>query len=403
MGILNISRVWVLNGLIWLIKKTGIFYNTPINLNYWWNFGVLSFFFLIIQIVTGLVLSMFYDPSVLNAFASVSYINNELYYGWWVRLVHANGASFFFLCVYIHFFRGFFYGSFLYPRQMLWISGVVMYILMVVIAFLGYVLPWGQMSYWAAMVITSLLAAIPLIGSDLVFLVWGGFTIDNASLHRFYALHFGLPFILVLLSVIHVMLLHERGSSNPVGVQNPYDNVGFTPIYLLKDFLGILLMLWFFFFFLFVVPDYFGHTLNYQEANFLVTPPHIVPEWYLLFYYAILRSIPGKLMGLLIMASSLLIILLLPFILSMHIIRSGSFKPVFKICFWLFLFDTFLLGWVGGSPVIEPFLGIGLRLTVFYFVIVLVFMPLSGYFDRFIYDTYVHIDRCLRSKFNVYF
>jgi len=370
------------------LKDSYIFYKTPTNLTYWWNFGVLSLYFLIIQIVTGIFLAMFYDPSILYAFSSIMYINNEIYYGWWIRGLHANGASFFFLCVYLHMFRGLYYGSFLYPRQLLWKTGVILFLLMIITAFLGYVLPWGQMSFWGAMVITSLLSAIPLVGNDIVFLLWGGFTIDDATLHRFYSLHFFLPFIILALSIIHISLLHEAGSTNPTGIPSMLETIPFTPYFILKDILSILIFLVIIMYLNYSAPDMLGHTLNYQIANFLVTPPHIVPEWYLLFFYAILRSIPSKFLGFVAMIASIVILIFLPYIFKNAIIRSGSFRPVHKIFFWIFLFNCWLLAWIGGIPVMEPYLTVGRWLSFLYFFFLLILFPLAIFIDRIIYDSY---------------
>jgi len=370
------------------LKDSYIFYKTPMNLTYWWNFGVLSLYFLIIQLVTGIFLAMFYDPSILYAFSSIMYINNEIYYGWWIRGLHANGASFFFISVYLHMFRGIYYGSFLYPRQLLWKTGVILFLLMIITAFLGYVLPWGQMSFRGAMVITSLLSAIPLVGNDIVFLLWGGFTIDDATLHRFYSLHFFLPFIILALSIIHISLLHEAGSTNPTGVPSMLETIPFTPYFILKDILSILVFLIIIMYLNYSTPDLLGHALNYQIANFLVTPPHIVPEWYLLFFYAILRSIPGKLSGFVIMVASIIILIFLPYIMKNAIIRSGSFRPVHKFFFWIFIFNCWLLAWIGGIPVMEPYLTIGRILSFLYFFFLLVLFPLAIFIDRTIYDSY---------------
>jgi quinol-cytochrome oxidoreductase complex cytochrome b subunit len=370
------------------LKHNYIYYKTPTNFTYWWNFGVLSLYFLVIQILTGVFLAMFYDPSIIYAFSSIMFINNEIYYGWWIRSLHSNGASFFFLCVYFHMFRGIYYGSFLYPRQLLWKSGIIIFLLMVVTAFLGYVLPWGQMSFRGAMVITSLLSSIPLIGNDIVFLLWGGFTIEDATLHRFYALHFLLPFILLFLSIIHVSLLHETGSTNPLGLPSMYEIIPFSPYFILKDVLSILIFLIFLLYINFSYPDILGHTLNYQMANFLVTPPHIVPEWYLLFFYAILRSIPNKLLGFVVMILSIVVLLIIPYIMKNNIIRSGSFRPSHKFFFWIFLVVCILLSWIGGIPVIEPYLTVGRILTVLYFILVLICFPLSNIIDKLAYEKY---------------
>lgn len=334
---------------------------------------------------------MFYNPSILMAFKSIMFLNNEIYYGWWLRTLHANGASFFFFCTYLHMFRGLYYGSFLFPRQLLWNSGVILFILMIITAFLGYVLPWGQMSFWAAMVITSLLAAIPLIGSDLIFLIWGGFSIEDATLHRFYSLHFTLPFVILLVAVLHIAFLHETGSSNPLGLASIYENVPFSTYYILKDLLSIFIILILFFFIIFVVPDMLGHTINYQKANFLVTPPHIVPEWYLLFFYAILRSVPSKLLGFFFMICSLLVLFLLPYLMKNSLIRSTVFKPWHKLWFWIFVVDCILLSWIGGVPVLEPFLTIGRFLSFLYFLIILVLFPIGAFIEKLIYDSYIFL------------
>jgi len=280
----SMSRFWLKGLGNYFIKISGIFYRSPLNLNYWWNFGSLALYFLIIQIITGIVLAMFYNPSAYLAYYIIMELNNDIYYGWLIRSIHANGASFFFLCVYLHMFRGIYYGSFAYPRQSLWITGMIIFVLMIITAFLGYILPWGQMSFWAAMVITSLLAVIPEIGADLIFLLWGGYSIHDATLHRFYSLHFAFPFLILIISIIHLFLLHEFGSNNPLGLNSELDWIPFSPYYLLKDCLSLMIILIIFCYIVFAIPDLLGHPINYEKANFLVTPPHIVPEWYLLFF-----------------------------------------------------------------------------------------------------------------------
>jgi len=260
---------------------------------------------------------------------------------------------------------------------------------MIATAFLGYVLPWGQMSFWAAMVITSLVASIPIIGSDIVFLLWGGFSIEDATLHRFYALHFFLPFIILYISLIHISILHEAGSTNPLGIPSIYENIPFTPYYTLKDALSILVIIFIILYINYKYPDILGHTINYQIANFLVTPPHIVPEWYLLFFYAVLRSIPNKLLGLLAFIISIVVLILMPYIMKHSIIRSGSFRPLYKLCFWLLLVTCILLSWIGGIPVIEPFLTIGRLLSILYFFIILVLFPLCVFIDKVVYNLYI--------------
>jgi len=379
-------RFWKRSLLFIIAKITGIFYDSPTNTSYAWNFGFLALIFLMMQIVTGILLAMFYNPSAQLAYEVIMYINNEVYYGWWLRLIHANGASWFFLVVYIHMFRGIYYGSYTYPRQLLWMSGVILWVLMVATAFLGYVLPWGQMSFWAAMVITNLLSALPLIGADLIYLLWGGFSISDASLHRFYSLHFTLPFVLLFLSIIHIALLHEFGSNNKLGIQSRVDKVPFTPYYMLKDIFSLIFVLWILSLIVFTVPDLLGHSDNYNKANFLVTPAHIVPEWYFLPLYAVLRSVTHKLIGVLLLALSILVVLLLPYICKYQIIRSTSFRPIHGIFFWFFTVNCLLLGWIGGLPVEEPYLTLGQLFTTMHFVIVVLFFPISTLIDIMVYQ-----------------
>lgn len=385
------------NLFFWSIKVTAIFYGSPTNFNNWWNFGFLSFFFLISQIITGIFLAMFYSPDIELAYSSIIHLNNDIYFGWWLRSLHSNGASFFFAVVYIHMFRGLYYGSFAYPRQLLWVSGMVLLILMIITAFLGYILPWGQMSFWGAMVITSLFASIPYIGNDLIFLLWGGFSIENATLHRFYSLHFALPFVILIVSIIHFFFLHEYGSNNPLGISSSLDNIPMAPYYYLKDLLSIILFLFIFIFLVFFFPDFLGHFLNYEKANFLITPIHIVPEWYFLPFYAVLRSVTSKLLGICLLACVFLVLFLLPFYLKL-LIRSSSFKPISAFVFWLFFFDCMLLSWIGGMPAIDPYINIGFYLTIFYFFTLLVLFPLANWFDFFLYDVYL-----LQSKQEIYF
>ena len=366
-----------------------LYYKSPTNQTYWWNFGGLAFYCLIVQILTGVFLSMYYDPSILYSYSSIMYINNEIYYGWFIRSLHANGASFFFLCVYIHMFRGLYYGSFFYPRQLLWSTGLLLFFLMIVTAFLGYVLPWGQMSFRAAIVITNLLAALPFIGNDIVVLLWGGFSIEDATLHRFYALHFFIPFIILFLSIIHMSILHEAGSSNPLGIPLIYEVIPFSPYYILKDCLSIFIVIFLSLYINIAFPDILGHTINYQIANFLVTPPHIVPEWYLLFFYAVLRSIPNKVLGLIAFIISILALLLIPYIMKNSIIRSSAYRPLHKIFFWIFIIVCILLSWIGGIPVMEPYLYIGRLLSICYFSLLLIIFPLVAYLDKLIYLFYL--------------
>jgi ubiquinol-cytochrome c reductase cytochrome b subunit len=372
--------------LNWIIKISAIFYQSPPNLNYWWNFGSLSFYFLIIQIVTGIFLAMFYNPSAYLAYYIIMELNNEIYYGWLLRSLHANGASFFFLCVYLHMLRGIYYGSFAYPRQSLWISGMIIFILMIVTAFLGYILPWGQMSFWAAMVITSLLAVIPLIGADLIFLLWGGFSIHDATLHRFYSLHFAFPFLILILTIVHLFLLHEFGSNNPLGITAFLDWIPFSPYYILKDCLMIFVFLILICYIIFVVPDLLGHSINFEKANFLVTPVHIVPEWYFLFFYAVLRSVTNKLLGFFFMILSIFVLIVLPYILKNLIIRNGGFRPLHAVSFWLFVVICIQLSWFGGVAVLSPNLELSQLYVIFYFWLIVFFFPFSNFIDKTIND-----------------
>jgi len=391
-------RFWDKSLLFFLFKVTGLFYKTPTNLSYWWNFGSLSLYFLISQIITGIILAMFYNPNSSLAFIIIMELNNEIYYGWWVRYLHSNGASFFFLCVYIHMFKNIYYGSFLYPRQLLWITGMLILVLMIITAFLGYILPWGQMSFWGAMVITSLLASIPLIGADLIFLLWGGFSIHDATLHRFYSLHFTLPFIILILVLIHLAFLHEFGSNNPLGIQFVLDKIPFAPYYVIKDLFVVIVTLNILVIIYTVWPYILGHSINYEKANFLITPSHIVPEWYLLFFYAILRSVTSKLLGFFFMFCSIILLFFLPYLLKNFLIRSTVFKPWHAIWFWIFVFNSILLCWVGSMPVIDPYLEIGQKLCVLYFSILLIFFPLSAPIERLVYDSYLFLHQTQIDK-----
>lgn len=379
-------RLWQKTLLLQLAKITGLFYLSPTNTTYAWNFGFLALVLLVAQILTGVFLAMFYNPSASLAYEAVMYINNEVYYGWWLRLMHANGASWFFLVVYIHMFRGLYYGSYAYPRQLLWVSGVILWVLMVATAFLGYVLPWGQMSFWAAMVITNLLSALPLIGADLIYLLWGGFSIADASLHRFYSLHFLLPFVILFVSIIHIALLHEFGSNNPLGLPNPQDTTPFTPYYLVKDFFSLIFVFLAMGLIVFLVPDLLGHSDNYIKANFLVTPAHIVPEWYFLPLYAVLRSVTHKLLGILLLALFILVILLLPYLCKHQMIRSTLFRPLHGFVFWLFFVNCLLLGWIGGLPTDAPYLALGQLFTALHFFLLAVAFPVTGLLEHLIYD-----------------
>lgn len=336
---------------------------------------------------------MFYSADVDVVFGIVIDLSNEIYYGWWLRHLHANGASFFFLVVYLHMARGIYYGSFAFPRQALWISGGIIWFLMIATAFLGYVLPWGQMSFWGAMVITSLIGAIPGIGGDLLFLLWGGFSIDDITLHRFYSLHFTLPFVILMMAILHFALLHEFGSNNGVGVHVKNDFIPFVPYYGVKDVFSLFVVLVVFLFFVIWCPDKLGHSDNFILANALVTPAHIVPEWYFLPLYAILRSVTNKLLGIALIAAAIACIFLVPYVCKGSSIRSTMYRPLYCILVWLLYFDCWLLAWVGGVPIMYPYNVIGLGATVFFFLLFLVFFPGLLLIDKHYYSTQAFINQ----------
>jgi ubiquinol-cytochrome c reductase cytochrome b subunit len=338
---------------------------------------------LVIMMVTGVVLAMHYTPNADMAFDSVERIMRDVNYGWLLRYIHSNGASMFFLIVYIHLFRGLYYGSYKYPRELLWMLGVVILLLMMATAFMGYVLPWGQMSYWAATVITNLFSAIPVIGQDIVTLLWGGFTVGNPTLNRFFSLHYLLPFVIVGVVLLHLLALHEHGSNNPLGIdkRGPQDAITFHPYYTIKDLFGLCVFLIFFAIFVFYIPNYLGHPDNYIPANPLVTPNHIVPEWYFLPYYAILRSVPNKLLGVILMFSSVLILLFLPW-LDTSRVRSARYRPIYRIVSWLLPIDAVILGWVGANPPAGIVVTVGQLATIYYFFHFLILIPLLGKIER---------------------
>ncbi|CEG84807.1 Putative Cytochrome b [Rhizopus microsporus] len=357
----------------------------PSNLNYAWNFGSLLALCLGIQIVTGVTLAMHYTPNIDLAFISVEHIMRDVNYGWMIRYLHANTASFFFLFVYLHIGRGLYYGSYKAPRALPWSIGVIILILMMATAFLGYVLPWGQMSLWGATVITNLLSAIPWIGKDLVEFIWGGFSVDNATLNRFFSLHYLLPFILAALAVMHLLTLHEHGSSNPLGITANADRIYMHPYYSFKDLITIFLFFLVLALFLFYAPNKLGHPDNYIPANPMQTPASIVPEWYLLPFYAILRSIPDKLGGVIAMFGSLLILLAMP-LLDVSRIRGSAFRPLMKFSFWLLVVDFLLLLWLGSQHVEEPFITLGQYATAFYFSWFLILVPAIGIIENTLID-----------------
>lgn len=372
---------WNKDYLLSFIDSHLIDYPSPVNLSYMWSFGSAAGFCLVIQIITGIFLAMHYTPHVDLAFNSVEHIMRDVNSGWLMRYIHANGASMFFIVVYCHIFRGLYYGSYMYPRQQLWSSGVVIFLLMMATAFMGYVLPWGQMSFWGATVITNLFSAIPFIGPSIVEWLWGGFSVDNATLNRFFSLHYLLPFLIVGLVIIHLALLHKDGSGNPIGVNTATDNISFYPYFYVKDLLGFFVLLLLFSFFVFFYPNVLGHPDNYIPANPLVTPAHIVPEWYFLPFYAILRSIPDKLGGVLAMGGAIAILLALP-LLNTSEIRSTEFRPIFGFFYWLLVADFILLGWLGQKPVEDPYILLGALATIFYFFFFLFLVPTIGIIEK---------------------
>jgi len=365
------------------VRENLVDYPTPKNLNYWWNFGALLGITLVIMIITGIFLAFNYTPHTELAFASVEHLMRDVNYGWLIRFIHSNGASMFFILVYIHMFRGLYFGSFKAPRELLWIIGVAIYLAMMATAFMGYVLPWGQMSYWGATVITSLFSAIPIVGETIVTWIWGGFVISDNTLMRFFVVHYLMPMVIVLLVFIHLWALHRHHSNNPLGVdmKSPADSVPFHPYYTIKDLLGLGVFLTFFLAFVFFAPDYFGHPDNYIEANPLVTPAHIVPEWYFLPFYAILRSIDDKLLGVIAMFSAVAILFVLPW-LDRGRVRSAKFRPIYRQFFWLFVADCFLLGYIGAQNAVEPYVTIGRVAATYYFVHFLIILPLVAKFER---------------------
>jgi ubiquinol-cytochrome c reductase cytochrome b subunit len=347
-----------------------------------WNFGSLAGITLVIMIVTGILLAMQYTAHVDHAFDSVERIMRDVNYGWLLRYVHMNGASFFFIVVYIHILRGLYYGSYKAPREILWMIGVVILLLMMATAFMGYVLPWGQMSFWGATVITNLFSAIPLVGPDIVTWLWGGFSVDNPTLNRFFALHYLLPFAIVGMVFLHLWALHRFGSNNPLGIdaKGPQDKIPFHPYYTIKDMFGLGVFLSIFAMVVFFAPNYLGHPDNYIPADALSTPSHIVPEWYFLPFYAILRSIPDKLMGVVAMFGSILVLAALPW-LDRSPVRSARFRPLYKQFFVLLVIDVLVLGWVGAKPAEGIYVVIARIATFYYFLHFLVILPLLGKFE----------------------
>jgi quinol-cytochrome oxidoreductase complex cytochrome b subunit len=372
--------------LLSIIDGALISYPVPSNISYWWGYGSLAGIVLVLQIITGILLAMHYTPHVDYAFLSVEHIMRDVNYGWFLRYMHANGASMFFVVVYTHIARGLYYGSYMKPRERGWGVGVIIFLLMMGTAFMGYILPWGQMSYWGATVITNLFGALPVVGKPIVTWLWGGFSVDNPTLNRFFSLHYLLPFVLVAAVVLHITFLHEDGANNPLGVNSKTDQISFYPYFHVKDLFGLVIFALIFSYFIFYNPNVLGHSDNYIPANPMVTPPHIVPEWYFLPFYAILRSIPDKLGGVLAMFASIGILLLLPHITNPPT-RGSSFRPIYKMSFWFILGDTSLLGWIGCQPVEDPYILIGQIATVFYFMYFLIFLPILGFVEKHLVDS----------------
>nr|UDF84167.1 cytochrome b [Lamna nasus] len=365
--------------LLKIVNQVLIDLPAPSNISIWWNFGSLLGLCLVIQIITGLFLAMHYTADISMAFSSVVHICRDVNYGWLIRNIHANGASLFFVCVYFHIARGLYYGSYLYKET--WNIGVILLFLLMATAFVGYVLPWGQMSFWAATVITNLLSAFPYIGDTLVQWIWGGFSVDNATLTRFFAFHFLLPFLIIALMIIHILFLHETGSNNPMGLNSDMDKISFHPYFSYKDALGFFILLLLLGILALLLPNLLGDAENFIPANPLVTPPHIKPEWYFLFAYAILRSIPNKLGGVLALLFSILILMLVP-LLHTSKQRSSTFRPLAQIFFWALVANMLILTWIGGQPVEQPFILIGQIASISYFSLFLVVIPLTGWWEN---------------------
>nr|YP_010326971.1 cytochrome b [Polyptychus trilineatus]UNP54220.1 cytochrome b [Polyptychus trilineatus] len=369
--------------IIKIINNSLVDLPTPSNISSLWNFGSLLALCLIMQILTGLFLTMYYTANIELAFYSVNYICRNVNYGWLIRTLHANGASFFFICIYIHMGRGIYYESF--NLKYTWFVGIMILFMLMATAFMGYVLPWGQMSFWGATVITNLLSAIPYLGNMLVNWIWGGFAVDNATLTRFYTFHFLLPFIILMLTMIHLLFLHQTGSNNPLGINSNLDKIPFHPFFTFKDLIGFIILVFMLTMLTLINPYLLGDPDNFIPANPLVTPIHIQPEWYFLFAYAILRSIPNKLGGVIALVMSILIFIILPFTFNKKI-QGMQFYPINQMLFWFFIIMVILLTWIGARPVEEPFIITGQILTISYFSYFFMNPLMSNYWDKMIFS-----------------
>nr|YP_009733532.1 cytochrome b [Krisna rufimarginata]QHV34370.1 cytochrome b [Krisna rufimarginata] len=369
------------NNIIKMINYSLIDLPAPINLSSWWNFGSILGMCLTIQIISGLMISMHYSANIEMAFNSISHISRDVNYGWLMRYIHSNGASMFFMSMYMHTGRGMYYGSYKYKKT--WTLGVMIMLMTMATAFLGYVLPWGQMSFWGATVITNLMSAIPYIGNSLVMWIWGGFSVDNATITRFYSLHFILPFIISFMSIMHLMFLHTTGSNNPIGINSNIDKIPFHPYFSIKDIMGMMMMITLFMMLNFTEPYMLSDPDNFTPANSMVTPIHIQPEWYFLFAYAILRSIPNKLGGVIALMSSIMILFLLP-IMNKSKFLGMQFYLTSQMFYWMFINNVMLLTWIGARPVEHPFIKIGMMLTLTYFMFFIIEPMIKKTLDKII-------------------
>nr|YP_010968443.1 cytochrome b [Monoserius pennarius]WNO18782.1 cytochrome b [Monoserius pennarius] len=379
-------RIRKSNSILSIVNSTLVDLPSPSSITYFWNFGFLLGLCLVIQILTGIFLAMHYCAEVNLAFFSMNHIMRDVNYGFLLKYAHANGASVFFICVYIHIARAMYYGSYL--KFHLWSSGIVIFLIMMLTAFIGYVLPWGQMSFWGATVITNFLSAIPYIGNIIVQWAWGGFSVNNATLNRFFSLHYLFPFLLAGLVIIHIALLHEKGSSNPLGINNELDVIPFHHYQTTKDTVGLIGIFILLFILVSFLPNYLGDPENFIKANSLVTPVHIMPEWYFLFAYAILRAIPNKLGGVIALVASIIILFSLPLSHTSKI-RSSAMRPLNKVIFWWFMVDFLILTWIGSKPVEDPYISIGQWSSLYYFTHFIIIFPCIGWLEnKLVFDNH---------------